>query len=121
MTGAGQADLLFGGALSNKLRLPFRVQTFLGVNVMISMGRHRLCVPQVLLFAAAVFLGTAGLSNAGEPKLDAATLQKIKQATVHLQVKLIDGSIAQGSGFFSEAPGVILTNAHVLGMLAPDS
>jgi S1-C subfamily serine protease len=84
------------------------------------MGRQRPGILQLLVFAAAaVLLGKAGDGRADE--MDAATLQKIKRATVHLQVKLIDGSVAQGSGFFSEAPGVILTNAHVLGMLAPNS
>src|ERR1043165_1790570 len=75
----------------------------------------------VVLLATASFFGPAHLSSANEPKLDAATLQKVKQATVQLQVRMIDGSMAQGSGFLCEEPGVILTNAHVLGMLAADS
>jgi S1-C subfamily serine protease len=34
---------------------------------------------------------------------------------------LPNGRIAQGSGFFALEPGLVFTNAHVLGMLEPDS
>src|SRR5207253_8319797 len=60
-------------------------------------------------------------SARGGDKLDPAALKMVKQATAYLQVKLSDGRTAQGSGFFTDAPGVIVTNAHVLGMLAADS
>jgi S1-C subfamily serine protease len=55
------------------------------------------------------------------PKLDVATLKKVKAATVHLQVKVPDGRVLQGSGFFTDEPGLIVTNAHVLNMLDPES
>src|SRR5262249_23461162 len=32
-----------------------------------------------------------------------------------------NGQVAQGSGFFGIEPGIVLTNAHVLGMLEPSS
>jgi S1-C subfamily serine protease len=54
-------------------------------------------------------------------ELDAAVVQKVKQATVHLRVTLPDGGVGQGSGFFALEPGLVLTNAHVVGMLHPDS
>jgi S1-C subfamily serine protease len=54
-------------------------------------------------------------------QLDRETLQKIKEATLYLRVTGPDGSVSQGSGFFGLAPGLVLTNAHVLGMLSPDS
>ncbi len=58
--------------------------------------------------------------NPGNGQLDRATLQKIKDATVYFRVTQPDGSIAQGSGFFGLAPGLVLTNAHVLGMLSAE-
>ncbi|HWG43401.1 MAG TPA: trypsin-like peptidase domain-containing protein [Gemmataceae bacterium] len=54
-------------------------------------------------------------------QLDAAMLGKVKQATVFLRVNLPNGDIAEGSGFFTLVPGIIITNAHVLGMLRGDS
>jgi S1-C subfamily serine protease len=48
-------------------------------------------------------------------------VKKVKQATVYLRVTLAEGPIAQGSGFFGVEPQIILTNAHVVGMLQPES
>jgi S1-C subfamily serine protease len=47
---------------------------------------------------------------------------KVKRATVFLRVTMPDGKRASGSGFFGvpEAPNLVLTNAHVVGMLDPD-
>jgi S1-C subfamily serine protease len=53
--------------------------------------------------------------------LDAAVLKKVKAATVHLEVTLPSGNLVEGSGFFTDESGVLLTNAHVLGMLDADS
>jgi predicted Zn finger-like uncharacterized protein len=47
-------------------------------------------------------------------------LRKVKRATLYLRVTLPDGNVAHGSGFFGVYPGVILTNAHVIGMLQPE-
>ena len=44
-------------------------------------------------------------------------LNRVKTATVHITAKTADGKTLEGSGFFSTEPGLILTNAHVLGML----
>jgi S1-C subfamily serine protease len=54
-------------------------------------------------------------------KLDDATLRSLKDATVYVQVELPNGRVSQGSGFFALEPGLIFTNAHVVGMLEPDS
>ncbi|MHB1426130.1 MAG: S1C family serine protease [Gemmataceae bacterium] len=54
-------------------------------------------------------------------QLDPAALRKIKQATVYLKVDLPNGSAAEGSGFLCLAPRIVVTNAHVLGMLRGDS
>ena len=48
-------------------------------------------------------------------------LQRVKQSTVYLRVEMPSGGVAEGTGFFAIEPGVIVTNAHVLGMLTPDS
>ncbi len=52
-----------------------------------------------------------------------ATRQRVTLATVYIEVMLADGTQASGSGFFgvTGAPNLVLTNAHVVGMLAPDS
>jgi hypothetical protein len=62
-----------------------------------------------------------GTARAEGPVLDAAVLNKVKAATVYLQVKLLDGRVIQGSGFFTDEPGLVATNAHVLDMLDADS
>ena len=36
-------------------------------------------------------------------------------------MKLPDGNAVEGTGFLTDEPGLVLTNAHVLGMLDPDS
>jgi predicted Zn finger-like uncharacterized protein len=45
---------------------------------------------------------------------------KVMNATVYLHVTQGDGRGAQGSGFLAFEPGLVLTNAHVVGMLRPD-
>jgi S1-C subfamily serine protease len=64
---------------------------------------------------------SGSVARADNPPLNPAVLKKVKEATVHLEVSLPNGSTAEGSGFFTDEPGVILTNAHVIGMLDSDS
>jgi S1-C subfamily serine protease len=47
-------------------------------------------------------------------------VKKVKRSTAYLYVTLPNGSHAEGSGFFAGDPGIVLTNAHVLGMLQID-
>jgi S1-C subfamily serine protease len=54
-------------------------------------------------------------------KIAADTLKAVKQSTVYLRVIMSNGMQAEGSGFFAVEPGVIITNAHVLGMLGAQS
>jgi V8-like Glu-specific endopeptidase len=67
-----------------------------------------------------VVLFIAGIAWADGKAIDPAALKKVKDSTVYLQVTLPDGSVVQGTGFVIGSP-LILTNAHVLGMLDADS
>jgi hypothetical protein len=51
------------------------------------------------------------------------SIDRLKRATVYIRVTMADGSKASGSGFFgaADANTIVLTNAHVVGMLSPDS
>lgn len=51
--------------------------------------------------------------------LAAEVLRKVKNDTVFIRVTMADDEVAEGSGFFALLPGVIVTNAHVVGMLRP--
>src|SRR5579872_1917742 len=77
--------------------------------------------PRLSLALALAWLAAALPAPAGDGGLDPAVLKKVKAATVHLEVTLPNGDTVEGSGFFTDEPGVVLTNAHVLGMLDADS
>jgi hypothetical protein len=49
------------------------------------------------------------------------SVKKVKKATAYLKVVAGDGETAEGSGFFAMEPGIVLTNAHVVGMLGKTS
>jgi S1-C subfamily serine protease len=53
-------------------------------------------------------------------QLTPEVLRKIKRSTVYIRTKMEEGE-AEGSGFFGAEPGVVITNAHVVGMLVPGS
>jgi hypothetical protein len=85
----------------------------------VATSRAKLRFLSLVLFALAlVACRTPGVR--AEP-LDAAVLKKLKAGTVMLQVKLTDGRTVQGSGFFTDEPGLIVTSARVLHMLDADS
>jgi S1-C subfamily serine protease len=70
----------------------------------------------------AVFLvGVLSAATAADGKIDPAALKKVKAATVHIKVTLADGDTNEGSGFVTAAKGLVVTNAHVVGMLDNDS
>jgi predicted Zn finger-like uncharacterized protein len=62
-------------------------------------------------------------AGAGARLITPDARDRVKHATVYIQVTFPDGRKASGSGFFGarESPNIVLTNAHVLGMLAPES
>ena len=49
------------------------------------------------------------------------TTKKVKKATAYLNVTDADGKQAEGSGFFGMERGIVLTNAHVVGMIRANS
>jgi S1-C subfamily serine protease len=53
-------------------------------------------------------------------QLDRQTVDRVKAATFYMRVRLANGRVAQGSGFAAHQPGLLFTNAHVLGMLEPE-
>ena len=60
-------------------------------------------------------------ASADDTQIKPDVLKAVKAATVHFRVTLSDGRIAEGSGFFTHEPGYIITNAHVVQMLDPES
>lgn len=60
---------------------------------------------------------------ASNGKLTAEGRDRVKRATVYIRVKTPDGGMGSGTGFFGckGSPNIVLTNAHVVGMLAPES
>jgi S1-C subfamily serine protease len=54
-------------------------------------------------------------------QIDGVTVQRVKRSTVYLQVTLPNGMKSEGSGFLAVEPGIVITNAHVLGMLQAQS
>jgi S1-C subfamily serine protease len=56
-------------------------------------------------------------------ELSREAMQLVKRATVFLRVTMADGTVASGTGFFGapDAPNIVLTNAHVVGMLSSTS
>jgi S1-C subfamily serine protease len=60
---------------------------------------------------------------ASNGKIPPQAREKAKRATVFIKVTMANGQVASGSGFFGvpESRNLILTNAHVVGMLSPGS
>jgi S1-C subfamily serine protease len=60
----------------------------------------------------------AAIPDGPLPKEMAAdVVKKVKQSTTYLRVTLPSGEVAQGSGFFALERNLVVTNAHVVGML----
>lgn len=54
-------------------------------------------------------------------QIEAFMVQRVKRSTVYLQVTLPGGTKTEGSGFLAVEPGIVITNAHVLGMIQAQS
>jgi S1-C subfamily serine protease len=53
--------------------------------------------------------------------MDRATLEKVKRATAFIKVTRSDGLSGSGSGFVESGSKMVMTNAHVVGMLSPSA
>jgi len=71
------------------------------------------------LILVVAFSATGPALRSAHAQLAEDVLKKTKQGTVHLHVKLANGSTAEGSGWFVDR-GMIITNAHVLNMHGGD-
>ncbi len=89
--------------------------------------RGWMCVVGLAALAGGETFGQAPAKKAESPRpavagqIPAEILRRVKRATVHMKVGLPNGQKAEGSGFFGVEPGIVLTNAHVLGMFKSDS
>lgn len=81
-------------------------------------GLHRGVLSWLLVFLGLCDTGTL---HGDGPQLESQVLKKVKQATVSMRVRLANGTDVEGSGWFADKPGLVVTNAHVLGMIDPDS
>jgi V8-like Glu-specific endopeptidase len=79
-----------------------------------------LSIARVLL-CVGCFVGIFAASVNADEGLNDSVLKAVKRATVHLRVKLANERFAEGSGWFAVEKGLIITNAHVLGMIDADS
>jgi S1-C subfamily serine protease len=76
-----------------------------------------------ILMAAALILMATGVAP-GQQAPAAITpdaVKAVKQATVYLKVTDSRGQFGEGSGFLAGDSGIVITNAHVLGMLNASS
>ena len=68
-----------------------------------------------------LLIGASSSSASADEGLNESVLKAVKRATVHLRVKLANEKFAEGSGWFAVEKGLIITNAHVMGMIDADS
>src|SRR5262245_44171156 len=84
---------------------------------------HTLRACAAILVLASNSVGAARAQKPSDPpaSITPDAVRLVKQATVMLKVTSEGGRSAEGSGFFAVEPGIVVTNAHVLGMLQADS
>lgn len=54
-------------------------------------------------------------------QIEDVTVRRVKQSTVYLRVTAANGQIGEGTGFLALEPGLVVTNAHVVGMRTPSA
>jgi S1-C subfamily serine protease len=74
--------------------------------------------PQPLIAPKAPARGGKGVGPEAGVAMAPAVIERVKRATTMVRVTRSDGRDGTGSGFFV-APRLVMTNAHVLGMLEP--
>jgi V8-like Glu-specific endopeptidase len=72
-----------------------------------------------VLFLVVVYWVAGPALPAARAQLADELLKKAKHGTVHLNVKLANGNMSEGSGWFVDR-GMVITNAHVLNMHGGD-
>ena len=79
--------------------------------------------PKVIETPKPVTPPTSGISRAELMRgdMDEATTETVARATVLFEGEGNNGDRWTGSGWFGFEPGLVITNAHVIGMKAPDS
>ena len=78
-----------------------------------------LALTTMLLFVGWLMCWPETSSAQNAPTLQ-EVVKSVKKGTVHVRVKFETGTVVEGSGFFVE-PGLVATNAHVLGFLGAAS
>lgn len=78
------------------------------------------------LVAALAVVAPGSTKSWGQAKdlpnqIDSEVVKSVKQATVYLKVTSESGQVSEGSGFLAVEPGIVVTNAHVIGMLGANS
>jgi S1-C subfamily serine protease len=76
---------------------------------------------RLLGLSALALLTWATAAPAADTKISPEALKKVKAATVHIKVTFADGDTSEGTGFATRLRGLVVTNAHVVGMLDNDS
>src|SRR5262245_31691219 len=82
-------------------------------------GRHVSVRFWSALFLVVTYWVTGPALPAARAQLADDLLKKVKHGTVHLSVKLANGNMSEGSGWFIDR-GMVITNAHVLNMHGGD-
>ncbi len=119
LAGVGAGVVLLIGLIVGGLVYAFSGKSGPGTNA--AAGNNSSTVPAAGGASLAGGGDAAALAGPVPTEMAENVVKQVIQSTAYLRVKLPNGGIAQGSGFFALEPGIVITNAHVLGMLRADS